>query len=224
MEILHTRSEFDDNYNYVVIRTNAESGRTVGVWQDGYVYYDFAWNSTGIEADGEAQRQIPAWNGNAYVNGSTIDEFLSVASEEGRRLAQIDRTKIIAGGNYFLNYTDSPTAAANLDSFLSTPKAVGAAGPRNLGPWNCKGLSGLSCCSKIKHSVRDADVHGKAIQCWIEPFTGTLLTKKLCEDDLTKICIYETHDGKVVREFNFPRYVSYSELRVSNKFLSFHHL
>ena len=35
--ILHTRTVEDDNYNYVVIRTNADSGRTTGVWQDGWV-------------------------------------------------------------------------------------------------------------------------------------------------------------------------------------------
>ena len=114
-------------------------------------------------------------------------------------------TKIIAGGTYTLNYTegsgppDSPTAALQLDAFLSSSKVIGAEGVRNLGPWNCKGLSGVSCCAKIKHSVRDKDVHGKAVQCWIEPFTATLLTKKLCEEDLTKVCIYERHDGKVVR-------------------------
>ena len=59
----------DDNYNYVVIRTNEESGRTAGVWQDGWVYYDFTWNSTGIEADVEAQTDIPPWNGNPSPSG-----------------------------------------------------------------------------------------------------------------------------------------------------------
>ena len=196
--VLHTRTEMDDNYNYVVIRTNEESGRTAGVWQDSWVYYDFTWNSTGIEADEAAQTDIPPWNGNPSPSGATIDEFRGVVI--GRRLAQIDRTKIIAGGNYLLNYTDAPSAAANLDTFLSTPKTVGAAGPRNLGPWNCQGLTGVSCCSKIKHSVRDEDENGKAIQCWIEPFTSGLMTKKICEEDLTKVCIYETHDGKVWKD------------------------
>ena len=42
-------------------------------------------------------------------------------------------------------------------------------------------------------------MHGKAVQCWIEPYTSGLLTKKLCEEDLTKVCIYEAHDGSVYR-------------------------
>lgn len=212
--ILRTRNMEDENFNWIVIRTNSNSGRTIGVWGDGWVYYDFPWNSTGIEADRATLiNDIPPWNGNPVVNGSTIDEFRGVINNHetitagGRRRlsVSIDRTKIIAGGTYTLNYTDtsgppdSPTAAAQLDAFLSSSKVIGAAGVRNLGPWNCKGLSGVSCCAKIKHSVRDKDVHGKAVQCWIEPFTATLLTKKLCEEDLTKVCIYERHDGKVVR-------------------------
>ena len=192
----------DDNYNYVVIRTNSDSGRTTGVWQDGWVYYNFSWNSTGIEAEEEVQKEIPPWNGNPNPQGAaTIDEFRGNSNiESGRRLAQIDRSKIIAGGTYTLNYTDTPAAATSLDSFLSTPKTIGNAGPRNIGPWYCKGLSGVSCCAKIKHSVRDKDVHGKAVQCWIEPYTNGLLTKKLCEEDLTKVCIYEAHDGSVWKD------------------------
>jgi len=39
--ILRTRNMEDENFNWIVIRTNSNSGRTIGVWGDGWVYYDF---------------------------------------------------------------------------------------------------------------------------------------------------------------------------------------
>lgn len=39
--ILHKRNMEDENFNWIVIRTNSNSGRTIGVWGDGWVYYDF---------------------------------------------------------------------------------------------------------------------------------------------------------------------------------------
>ena len=89
-----------------------------------------------------------------------------------------------------------------LDDYLSTPKTIDSEGERELGPWDCAGLTGVSCCAMIKHDVRDADTKGNSIQCWIEQAgtdiqNGETVTKKLCEDDITKVCVYENHDGYV---------------------------
>jgi len=53
----------------------------------------------------------------------------------------------------------------------------------------------------IKHDVRDADERGNAIQCWIEETgaAGGPLTRRTCEHDITKVCIYEKYDGHVLR-------------------------
>jgi hypothetical protein len=43
---------------------------------------------------------------------------------------------------------------------------------RELGPWDCSGLDSWTCCSKIRISVPDKDIHGKHIECFaheIEP-------------------------------------------------------
>lgn len=115
-----------------------------------------------------------------------------------RHLAQkYSRNELIAGGNYHLNYTDANQASDKLDTFLATPVPLEpTAGSRSIGPWDCRGLTGVSCCAMIKHSVRDHDEQDNAVQCWVETISG-LLTVKTCEDDLSKICIYETYDGKV---------------------------
>lgn len=253
VHVLHIRSEVDDLYNAVVIRTNEVTGRVAGVYNDGMVYYDFPWNGTGVEATEEEQKAIPPVNG-LEVQGSTIDKFMVDPTAEARKLdtpedafatpgetstqetasnevittaesrklrgeivtksnnnilfdssllsrrhlaQKYSRNELIAGGNYHLNYTDANQASDKLDTFLATPVPLEpTAGSRSIGPWDCRGLTGVSCCAMIKHSVRDHDEQDNAVQCWVETISG-LLTVKTCEDDLSKICIYETYDGKV---------------------------
>ena len=187
------------------------------------------WDSAGTEANETKQRDIPHVNG-YWVRGSTIDEFMMIEQEQrrlmnsvrnideqrrldsllsrSRRLIQYNTTELIAGGSYHLNYTNDPAYQEVVDTALSTPKSIAPAGNRTLGPWNCQGLTGISCCSMIKHEVRDADIHGNALQCWIEQWGGDgcllksggggcLLTKGLCEASINMICIYETSDGMV---------------------------
>lgn len=179
------------------------------------------WDGTGTEATEEQQRDIPSVNG-INVPGGTIDEWMSgigpiviedrklrggesrrklTQYEESRALTtyvpkQYNKSVIISGGTYHLNYTDAHQIQEEFDTFMATDASIAPAGERAVGPWNCTGLSGVSCCAKIKHSVRDQDTRGSAIQCWIEVMDG-LLTVKTCEDDLTKVCIYETWDNMV---------------------------
>ena len=153
------------------------------------------WNSTGEEATVEQQKDIPSVNGQIVdgvnVNASTIDEYI-VGNPTGG---------YIAGGWYKPYYFNMPWAQPRLDSYLSTEKTIETTqGLRSLGPWNCAGLTGVSCCAIIKHDVRDSDTRGKGIQCWVDEFKPNgPLTRKTCEDDITKVCVYEKYDGKVLR-------------------------
>ena len=93
-----------------MIRTKTLNGRVEGVNLDGMVYYPYKWNSTGIEATIEAQEAIPPVCTPICQDlpGSTIDEFMGLAGR--RRLAQVNESEIIAGGNYLLNYTNHPVS------------------------------------------------------------------------------------------------------------------
>ena len=125
--------------------------------------------------------------------------LIGEVNNEEKRLLPAETTHIIAGGHYPSNATNDPAREAYFEASMTEPSPTITPGERSLGPWDCYGLSGVSCCAMIKHQVRDADVNGKAIQCWIEPQTGehAVLTKVKCEEDLTKICIYENVDGLV---------------------------
>mgnify|MGYP000260908250 CR=1 FL=1 len=176
------------------------------------------WNSTGVDATVEQQTNIPPVNGN-MTQGSTLDEFMTApattrklyeqdpieANIRGRRLEknytelEVNMDAIIAGGWYRSNDTIGDSNEAKFDNYMASTIDPVDPGPRTLGPWDCKGLTGVLCCAMIKHSVRDADVNGRAIQCWINPVSGehAVVTPTACEEDLTKVCIYETIDGKV---------------------------
>jgi len=181
------------------------------------------WDSSGVEATEEQQKHIPPVNGNPSVQGSTVDEYvgrtkaqrrlyaaelrdqgyLMAASNMNRRLMQVNASKIIAGGTYFTNFTNLAKYQSKFESYMNVPETTALAGKRTVGPWDCLGLSGVSCCAMIKHSVRDADVEGNAIQCWIEPVDNNglinnhTLTRKKCDENMNRICIYEMHDGYV---------------------------
>lgn len=60
---------------------------------------------------------------------------------------------------------NSPEGQLRLDGVLNGPQsAVEEKGDRNIGPFDCRGLTGFGCCLLVKHSVVDADVDGRAIQ------------------------------------------------------------
>jgi hypothetical protein len=40
-------------------------------------------------------------------------------------------------------------------------------GPREIGPWDCKGKSPVLCCSDIKREIRDRDNKHNYIDCWV---------------------------------------------------------
>ena len=78
-------------------------------------------------------------------------------------------------------YRDARNTAegqSRLDKALNGPQpAVEGEGERNIGPFDCRGLTGFGCCLLVKHSVRDADVDGRAIQCWLEYHPSTCKDK-----------------------------------------------
>ena len=68
-------------------------------------------------------------------------------------------------------------------------------GDRQVGPWDCSGMSGVDCCLMIKHEVRDIDEHNHAIQCYLDYQPGT---QKYYEQQYnSRVRIFENHEGKV---------------------------
>lgn len=214
--VLQTRTKFDENYNVVVIRTDGTTGHTEGVTKDGRVNYEFTWASSGTEATDTQKRKVPPvkLNNGIYtvVNGSTIDEFRGSEGAIGRKLwgesggrelvLTYNTEAIIAGGQYNTTYTDDTLAKQELDAYLATEPMVRPSGEEVVGPWDCAGLTGVSCCATIKHDVRESDSNGNAIQCWIEEDApgAPLTTSKACEHDVKKICIYAIKTGSGIKE------------------------
>ena len=73
---------------------------------------------------------------------------------------------------------NTPEGQSRLDEVLNGPQStIEEEGDRNIGPFDCRGLTGFGCCLLVKHSVRDADVDGRAIQCWLEYHPSTCKDK-----------------------------------------------
>lgn len=68
-----------------------------------------------------------------------------------------------------------PDDDANLQARLDDALAdhIPDAGGRNIPAFDCRCLSGYSCCLLIKATVRDADIYNKAIQCHLNYAEGT---------------------------------------------------
>lgn len=93
--------------------------------------------------------------------------------------------------------TSSGEATERLAYELSEPPVIAEAGSRTIGPFNCKGLTGYDCCLLIKHQVRDADINGRAIQCYLDYEETTCKRKWWVESEEDyegkKVLIYANH-------------------------------
>jgi hypothetical protein len=62
--------------------------------------------------------------------------------------------------------TDTIEGEAKLTTALAETATIEQSGQRTIGPFDCSGMTGHSCCLMIKHKVRDSDSKGRAIQCY----------------------------------------------------------
>ena len=74
---------------------------------------------------------------------------------------------------------------------------IADAGLRDLGPWNCTGLTGMNCCLKIKLDVRDSDANHKAIQCQLIYDEGSEKEKWWLNSRGKKVFIFPNHNDFV---------------------------
>lgn len=85
-----------------------------------------------------------------------------------------------------------------LELCLNEPPTIAAAGLRTIGPFDCREMTGFDCCLSIKHMVRDADIHGKAIQCHLDYDESTCKKKWwLATDTSKKVLIHANHNEMV---------------------------
>jgi hypothetical protein len=64
--------------------------------------------------------------------------------------------------------------------FLWRGNTADGLGTRQVGPWDCQGLTEVQCCDFIQADVPDQDVNGKYIDCWFsESFYKDPFTKRL---------------------------------------------
>jgi hypothetical protein len=66
--------------------------------------------------------------------------------------------------------------------FLWRGNPANGLGTRQVGPWDCQGLTEVQCCDLIQADVPDQDVNGKYIDCWFsESFYKDPFTKRLAK-------------------------------------------
>ena len=88
-----------------------------------------------------------------------------------------------------------------LRSALNEPPIIHAAGSRIIGPFDCRGMTGFSCCLVIKHFVRDSDLNSRSVQCHLD-YDSTTCKKKwwLATETSKKVLIYANHNEMVNRD------------------------
>ena len=101
------------------------------------------------------------------------EPILAVGASTGGAAQDTDTNPIAGGVVMDPKAPNDPAVQADFNAFMASQPdpsdpgsiTVAEAGPRDLGPWDCTGLTGYNCCLKIKLSVRDKDTQDKAIQC-----------------------------------------------------------
>lgn len=112
-----------------------------------------------------------------------------------------NNTEPITGGVVLSSSVeDTPEGAERLALALSEPPSIAPAGPRTIGPFDCRGLTGTSCCLRIKHEVRDADIYDRAIQCTLGYKETTCKAQWWIESDTSKKVKIYANANEMVRE------------------------
>ncbi len=160
------RAENVPLFNSVLILLD-DNNMVTGKNGDGMVYYDFKWDGSGNEATRYQQPEIVA-------NETTITIEWNLVPI--RQLGPTTYDAIhghshahICGGVMTLGMeVNTVTATIKLEQALLETTTIELPGRRPIGPFNCVGMTGHSCCLMIKHKVRDSDKKGRAIQCYTD--------------------------------------------------------
>ena len=217
-EIATKRNENDPRSNSVVILLD-DDNMVKGKNGDGLIYYDFEWDGSGNEATNQQQRDIPAiianettswsrttsWEGSSTIERNPVPiRTLGVTTHDAidHHNAHLTGPRpLISGGVKTTGLeVDTLEGDTKLTAALSESATIEQAGKRNIGPFDCSGMTGHSCCLMIKHKVRDSDKKGRAIQCKINYHQDTEKRKALFTTRGKKVVIYENHNGRITKE------------------------
>ena len=217
-EIVTKRNENDPRSNSVVILLD-DDNMVTGKNGDGLIYYDFEWDGSGNEATNYPQRDIPSiianettswsrttsWEGSSTIERNPVPiRTLGVTTHDAidHHNAHLTGPRpLIAGGVKTTGLeVDTVEGETKLTAALSESATIAQAGKRTIGPFDCFGTTGHSCCLMIKHKVRDSDKKGRAIQCKINYHQDTEKRKALFTTRGKKVVIYENHNGRITKE------------------------
>lgn len=180
---------------------------SIGRDGDGLIYYDFDWNSTGVEATRYQQRKIPPIVAEEVTVDATYDSIIEYIKPVRILGATTDdaingySTDLIYGGVQIVpTAQNTPSGDIVLATALAEPTLIAEAGTRSLGPFDCTGLTGKNCCLMIKHKVRDSNVNGRAIQCYLDYADGTIKHESHLNARGKKVFIFENHRGRISKE------------------------
>ena len=203
--IVGKRYENDPLSNSVVILLD-DDNMVKGKNGDGLVYYDFKWNGSGNEATRYQQRKIPeivanetTWEGSWTIEWNIVPvRTLGVTTHDA---IYGSSTLTISGGVKTTGIeVDTVEGETKLNTALSESATIEQAGKRTIGPFDCSGMTGHSCCLMIKHKVRDSDKKGRAIQCYTDYHEDTEKHKALINSRGKKVFIFENHKGRITKE------------------------
>jgi hypothetical protein len=204
--IVGKRNENDPLSNSIVLFMD-DNDRVMGRDGDGKVYYDFKWKGSGNEASRYQQRKIPPIVAKEVSVEPTSDsievEIVPIRTLGASTYDAIGgySTAPISGGVETLGLeTDTALGATTLQTALTETATIEQAGERTIGPFNCSGMTGRSCCLMIKHKIRDADTKGRAIQCYLDYHEQTEKAKALLNARGKKVFIFENHKGRISKE------------------------
>ena len=204
--IVGKRKENDPLSNSVVLFMD-DSDRVLGRNGDGKVWYDFNWYGSGNEATRYQQRKIPPIIAKEIKAEPTIDsievEIVPIRTLGASTYDAINlySNALISGGVQTLGVeTSTAEGEAKLQAALAETATIELSGQRSIGPFDCAGMTGHSCCLMIKHKVRDSDNKGRAIQCYLDYHEQTEKHKALLNARGKKVFIFENHNGKISKE------------------------
>jgi hypothetical protein len=187
--IVFKRAPNDFWYNTVAIPMD-DNDLVQGRDHDGLVYYDFPWDGSGNKPDKEEERNIPLTELDpetelpVAITGAALDDYLDGTDN-----------RPIAGGRYNPAARSTAAGKEKLGLALGQYKVIPPPGIRRLGPWDCTGMTGVDCCIMIKDEVRDADMEGHAVQCYLDYEKGRVKYDR----SLTarRVRIFANHEGMV---------------------------
>ena len=203
--IVGKRQENDPLSNSLVLLMD-DSDHVMGRDGDGIVYYDFKWAGSGNEATRYQQRKIPPIVAQEVNDEPTIDS-IQIEMVPLRILGATTYDAIngsmdpISGGVKTLgSEVDTIEGETKLETALAESATIAQSGKRTIGPFDCSGMTGYSCCLMIKHQVRDSDTKGRAVQCYLDYHETTEKYKALLNARGKKVFIYENHNGVVTKD------------------------